>query len=110
MTNPRQRDTDRDSIGDDCDNCPFHRNKRQTDLDQDGLGNACDPDLDGDGYLNMMDVCPFLHNPDQLDQDKDGAGDLCDNCPGVSNSNQVRKPALNISWVCCACEHIFFPR
>ena len=69
-------------------------------MDRDGLGNACDPDLDGDGFLNVMDVCQFLFNPDQKDTDKDGAGDLCDNCPGISNSNQVNITHMHAVTIC----------
>jgi hypothetical protein len=47
-----------DGVGDVCDNCPNAVNPGQEDLDQDGLGDVCDPDLDGDGCLNVVDQHP----------------------------------------------------
>lgn len=35
-------DTDGDSVGDDCDNCPDDPNENQSDRDGDGVGDACD--------------------------------------------------------------------
>lgn len=46
--NPRQEDTDRDTIGDACDNCPRVRNPAQDDADRDNVGDACDSDVDRD--------------------------------------------------------------
>ena len=43
--NPRQYDSDRDSVGDICDNCCYDKNKQQFDKDKDGIGNACDKSL-----------------------------------------------------------------
>ena len=84
-----QLDTDADSVGDLCDNCPTTPNPDQTDTDADAVADACDN-------------CPMTPNPDQSDNDADGAGDACDtdddndlvpdssdNCPLVANANQA---------------------
>ena len=41
-------DTDRDGVGDNCDNCPLIPNVYQEDVDNDSYGNVCDQDIDGD--------------------------------------------------------------
>jgi hypothetical protein len=38
-----QEDTDGDSVGDVCDNCPAACNTQQLDTDSDGAGDVCDP-------------------------------------------------------------------
>lgn len=40
-------DTDKDGIGDECDNCPFKANADQKDSDGDAIGEACDPKVIG---------------------------------------------------------------
>ena len=47
-------DSDGDGLVDPDDNCPFMPNPRQPDTDGDGLGDTCDPDLDGDGRLDIF--------------------------------------------------------
>jgi hypothetical protein len=59
------------------DNCPHHFNPDQKDTNKDGLGDICDQD--SDGLENLLDNCPQVFNPDQLDADGDEAGDACDN-------------------------------
>ncbi len=82
-------DTDRDTVGDPCDNCPVTANSDQADMDADGIGDVCDPDIDGDGRVNGSDNCPVHANADQADADADGVGNVCDNCPGAANTSQA---------------------
>lgn len=44
-----QKNSDKDSHGDACDNCRLVENPDQRDTDGDGKGDACDDDMDGDG-------------------------------------------------------------
>lgn len=43
-----QRNSDDDSFGDACDNCPLQTNESQADQDNDGIGDACDICVDGE--------------------------------------------------------------
>lgn len=92
-------DTDKDTIGDNSDNCVDIENVNQVNSDEDLLGDACDPDddndnvadlvdafpydsnfhsdHDGDGIANAVDNCFLLSNPDQLDTNEDGIGNAC---------------------------------
>lgn len=50
-----QRNSDKDSHGDACDNCRIVENPDQRDTDSDGKGDACDDDMDGDGMeINII--------------------------------------------------------
>lgn len=77
------------------DNCILRYDVRQKDSDKDGIGDLCDDepqnpcsmnDSDGDGYpdfnfdeLGQRDNCPNIYNPDQdQDADGDGVGNPCD--------------------------------
>ena len=51
MPNKDQQNSDTDSFGDACDNCPNVPNSDQKDTDTNGQGDACDNDIDGDGEL-----------------------------------------------------------
>ncbi len=52
-------DDDGDGIGDGYDDCPAVANGAQTDTDRDGLGDACDEDDDGDAVLDAEDAYPL---------------------------------------------------
>ena len=101
-------DADRDTITDVEDNCPTVANKNQLDTDRDGLGDVCDEDIDGDHINNKSDNAPRVPNPDQLDTDGDKLGDVIDgdidgdgilniedNKPLVHNPNQGNSRPTN---------------
>jgi len=81
-----QADGDDDGIGDACDNCPGAANPDQADLDDDGSGDACDPDVDGDTILDDGDGSGTAGDAPCTG----GATSNCDdNCPLVSNADQA---------------------
>lgn len=67
-------------VTDGSDNCPSVSNPSQADTDRDGLGDACDnfTDRDKDGVRDSEDNCPTVSNNSQTDRDHDGIGDACD--------------------------------
>ncbi|KAK5614040.1 Thrombospondin-3a [Crenichthys baileyi] len=71
--NKDQQNSDSDSFGDSCDNCPTVPNTDQKDTDNNGQGDACDQDIDGDAN-GVGDVC-------ENDFDNDAVMDLIDVCP-----------------------------
>jgi len=128
-------DDDEDDVCQAIDNCPAVENPAQTDSDRDGVGDACDEeyspcvlaggDTDGDGICDPKDNCPTKANTDQADDDGDDVGDACDpvngsnvcagkggddddddvcdlfdNCPGLSNSDQQDKDKDGVGDLC----------
>ncbi|MHA8061244.1 gliding motility-associated C-terminal domain-containing protein [Aquirufa beregesia] len=55
-----ETDTDGDGLVDFEDNCPSTYNPNQLDTDRDGLGDACDDDFDDDGNINSTDPNPMV--------------------------------------------------
>ncbi len=87
VSNAGQENSDGDTFGDACDNCPNDAND-PTDCD----GNAVTPDVqcdaDADGVGDVCDNCAANENTDQADGDGDGVGNVCDNCSEDLNPNQ----------------------
>ncbi len=73
----REEDSDRDSVSNNRDNCPYVHNVDQKDGNSNGVGDLCD-DYDYDGVVTVKDNCPELYNPVQEDKDGDKIGDMCD--------------------------------
>ena len=97
------KDSDKDGVGDACDNAPNCANSSQN---KNVCNTSYDPshDGDGDGVPDVDDNCPpavipscanhaqncvSSKNPSQKDTDGDKLGDKCDNCPEVANYRQT---------------------
>jgi len=93
-----QEDTDKDGIGNACDDCPKTPGK---DADSDGIcgdvdncpttpnapdGGTCSAGNTGDPCTSNGNCgCEGECSLDQEDKDDDGVGDVCDNCPKIEN-------------------------
>ena len=77
------------------------------------VGDLCDPDIDGDGVLNIEDNCPLVANPDQevvgkskkgkaclTDFDGDGVDDNEDVCPENPNIKYTKLSKLRTMDLC----------
>lgn len=53
-------DYDCDKTDNDTDSCPNAYNPSQTDTDKDGIGDVCDDDIDGDGVKNAIGIVDDL--------------------------------------------------
>ena len=82
-------DKDADGAPRHGDNCPTASNPDQRDSDKDTLGDACDPDDDNDGVADASDNCALVPNADQANLDRDVLGDACDSTDDRTAEQQV---------------------
>jgi hypothetical protein len=89
-------DYDCDSLENAKDSCPNTYNPNQKDTDKDGIGDVCDDDIDEDNIKNPIgivddngnidiakrnkdiDNCLFIINTDQQDENQNMIGDACE--------------------------------
>jgi len=114
-------DSDKDGVGDTCDNCPCIDNPIQEDADGDDIGNVCDncpsdinqdqTDTDGDCIGDVCDSDP--NNPNipttLVDSDSDGIGDACDNCLTEPNPGQEDEDGDCLGDACDNCPEDYNP-
>lgn len=99
LPNPSQENSDRDQLGDVCDNCKLVDNDPlptmgwgliQRDHDLDGRGDECDP-------------CPHLAAMSDIDADADGIGAACDPDDAARNAkpefNGFYDPPVEAQWL-----------
>ncbi|WP_295884703.1 dockerin type I domain-containing protein [uncultured Thiohalocapsa sp.] len=88
-------DADTDGVDDAIDNCTAVSNPAQRDTDGDGIGNRCDQDLNDDGLVNSLDLGLFKraffgdHDP-AADFNSDGVLDMAD--VAILRSGFLREP------------------
>jgi hypothetical protein len=101
-------DSDGDTVGDLCDNCPEDYNPDQVDGDEDGYGEACDCDDDNPNtHPGGQELCDGEDNDCDGFYDEDFQGDV--DCDGDIDSDDVRCALWTyvLGQVCsdqCECE------